>query len=54
MDSDALLCSDTKPYTIKHLLKKNHFEFKTVNMSAEEHVIIIEQLQLYLILIRGV
>ena len=37
VDRDALLCSDTKP-SYKAFAKKNHFELKTVNISAKEHV----------------
>ena len=37
VDSDALLCSDTKP-SYKAFAKKNNFELKTINVSAKEHV----------------
>jgi transposase-like protein len=37
VDSDALLCSDTKP-SYKAFAKKYHFELKTINVSAKEHV----------------
>jgi len=36
LDSDALLCSDTKP-SYKAFAYKNHFVLKTINMSAKEH-----------------
>jgi len=37
LDSDALLCSDTKP-SYKAFAHKYHFILKTINASAKEHV----------------
>ena len=44
LDSDALLCSDTKP-SYKAFADKNHFVLKTINASKKEHVKSIYHIQ---------